>query len=90
MTSDLSNYHREYSPYGSYSVFQFEKSDVMSVLKNPIEYRFVFFKCLLDGCKFEKNLEFKMSDFYGLDHVFDNHDNKVHSKTCCIYQAAKG
>ena len=47
MTSDLSNYHREYSPYGSYSLFQFERSDVISVLKNSIEYSFVFFKCLL-------------------------------------------
>ena len=47
MTSDLSNYHREYSPYGSYSLFLFERSDVISVLKNSIEYSFVFFKCLL-------------------------------------------
>ena len=47
MTSDLSNYHREYSPYGSYSLFQFQRSDVISVLKNSIEYSFVFFKCLL-------------------------------------------
>ena len=48
MTSDPSNYHREYSPYGSYSLFQFEGSDVISVLKNSIEYSFVFFKCLVD------------------------------------------
>ena len=47
MTSDPSNYHREYSPYGWYSLFQFERSDVISVLKNSIEYSFVFFKCLL-------------------------------------------
>ena len=47
MTSDLSNYHREYSPYGSYSLFQFEISDVISVLKNSIEYSFVFFKRLV-------------------------------------------
>ena len=46
MTSDPSNYHREYSPYGSYSLFQFERSDIISVLKNSIEYSFVFFKCL--------------------------------------------
>ena len=46
MTSDPSNYHREYSPYGSYSLFQFEGSDVISVLKNSIEYSFVFLKCL--------------------------------------------
>ena len=46
MTSDPSNYHREYSPYGSYSLVQFEGSDVISVLKNSIEYSFVFFKCL--------------------------------------------
>ena len=48
MTSDPSNYHREYSPYGWYSLFQFEKSDVISVLKNSTEYSFVFFKCLLN------------------------------------------
>ena len=47
MTSDLSNYHREYSPYGSYSLFQFERSDVISVLKNSIEHSLVFFKCLI-------------------------------------------
>ena len=44
MTPDPSNYHREYSPYGSYSLFQFEGSDVISVLKNSTEYSFVFFK----------------------------------------------
>ena len=47
ITTHLSNYHREYSPGGSYSLFQFERSDVISVLKNSIEYSFVFFKCLL-------------------------------------------
>ena len=45
--SDPSNYHRDYSPYGSYSLFQFEGSDVISVLKNSIEYSFVFFNCFL-------------------------------------------
>ena len=40
MTSDTSNYHREYSPYGSYSLFQFEGSDVISVLKNSIRVQF--------------------------------------------------
>ena len=49
MTSDLSNYHREYSPYGSYSLFHFGRSDVISVLKNSTEYSFVFFKCLTAG-----------------------------------------
>ena len=29
----------------SYSLFQFERSDVTSVLKNVIEYSFVFIKC---------------------------------------------
>ena len=43
MTSDPSNYHREYSSYGSCSLFQFDGSDVISVLKNSIEYNFVFF-----------------------------------------------
>ena len=62
MTSDPSNYHKEYSPYGSYSLSQFEGSDVISVLKNSIEYSFVFFECLLmqynkdAGDPFEKTL----------------------------------
>ena len=42
MTSDPSNYHREYSPY----LYQFERSDIIFVLKNSIEYSFVFFMCL--------------------------------------------
>ena len=42
MMSDPSKYHREYSADGSYSLFQFEGSDVISVLKNSIEYSFVF------------------------------------------------
>ena len=46
MMSDPSNYHIEYSPDGSYSVFQFESFDIISVLKNSREYSFVFFKCL--------------------------------------------
>ena len=45
--SDPSYYHREYSPYGSYSLFPFEGSDFISVLKNSIEYSFVFLKCLI-------------------------------------------
>ena len=49
-----SNYHREYSPYGSYSLFQFEGSDVISVLKNSTEYSFVFVKCLLKFVKFQQ------------------------------------
>ena len=40
-TSDLSNYHREYPPYSGHSLFQFEGSEVISVLKNSIEYSFV-------------------------------------------------
>ena len=43
MTSDPSNNHREYSPYGSYSLFKFEHSDIVSVLENSIEYSFAFF-----------------------------------------------
>ena len=46
MMSDPSNYHKEYSPYGTHSLFQFEGSDVMSVPKISIEYSSVFFKCL--------------------------------------------
>ena len=52
MTSDHSNYHKEYSPNGSYShnfLFQFERSDVISVLRNSVEYSFVFLKYLLEG-----------------------------------------
>ena len=45
MMSDPSGYHREYSTAGSYSLFQFERSDVTSVLKNSIEYIFVSSKC---------------------------------------------
>ena len=44
MTAHPSNYCSEHSPYGSYSLFQFEGSDVTSVLKNPLEYSFVFLK----------------------------------------------
>ena len=47
MTSDLPNYHGEYSHNSSHSLFQCERSDVISVLKNSIEYSFVFFKCLV-------------------------------------------
>ena len=45
--SDPSYYHREYSPDDSYSLFQFETSDAISVLKNSIEYSFVFFACII-------------------------------------------
>ena len=48
MTSDPLNYHREHSPYGLYVLFQFQRSDVIFVLKNSIEYSFVFFKCLFE------------------------------------------
>ena len=43
-----SNYHREYSPEGLYSLFRFGRSDVISVLKNSIEYSFVFFNWLIE------------------------------------------
>ena len=46
MTSDSLNYDREYSPDDSYSLFQFEGSNVICVLKNSKEYSFVFFRCL--------------------------------------------
>ena len=35
---------REYSSDISYSLFYLERSDVISVLKNAIEYTFVFFR----------------------------------------------
>ena len=44
--SDHSNYQREYSPDGSFSPFELERSDVIPVLKNSLQYSFVFFKCL--------------------------------------------
>ena len=34
MASDLSNYHREYSPHGSYSLFPLEGSDLISIPNN--------------------------------------------------------
>ena len=46
MASDPSNHHREYLHNCPNSLFQFERSDVISVLKNSIEHIFVFFKCL--------------------------------------------
>ena len=51
MTSDPSNYHRDYSPHGSNSLFLFDSgwSDVISVLKKSIEFSFVFFKYLFDN-----------------------------------------
>ena len=54
MTSDSSNYHREYSPDGSYSLFQFERSDVISVLTISIEYSFVFFVFIISHNQLEK------------------------------------
>ena len=56
MTSYPSNYHREYLPYGSYSLFLFEGSDVIFVLKNSTEYSFMFFKCLFEYTFFMRNL----------------------------------
>ena len=43
MTSYPSNYDKEYSPEGSHSLFQFERSDVISVPHNSTEYSFAFF-----------------------------------------------
>ena len=50
MTSDPSDYHREYSLNGLYFLFQFDRSYVISVLKNSLEYSFVFVKCLIETC----------------------------------------
>ena len=47
MTSDPSDYHRQYSPEGSFSLVQLEGSDLISALKTLIEHSFVFFKCSL-------------------------------------------
>ena len=50
MTSDPSNYHREYTPGGSYSLCQFEGSDIISALKklNGVQlcdpWTFIYFK----------------------------------------------
>ena len=44
MTSNPSNYQREYSWNGSYSLFQFEGSDVISVLKHISVF---FTKCFV-------------------------------------------
>ena len=58
MTSDRSNYHKEDWPDSSCSIFQFERSEVISVLKSSIEYSFVFFKCLLHGSLRSNNVAF--------------------------------
>ena len=83
MTSDPSNYHREHSPYGSYSLFQFEISDVISVLKNSIEYSFVFFKCL--SSKALKNLlqHLKLSNSTEKMPILNNESNL---KTSIFYK----
>ena len=51
MTSDSSKYHREYSPYGSYSPFHFEGSDVITVLKNSLEYNITYLSIKKTGRK---------------------------------------
>ena len=58
MTSYPSNYRSEYSPVGWYSLFRFEKSDVISVLKNSNEYSFVFLKCLIVDINFHRQVCF--------------------------------
>ena len=45
MMSNPSNYDRECLPDGLYSPFQFERSDVISVPKNSVEYSFLFLEC---------------------------------------------
>ena len=49
ITPDPSNYHRQYSPKGLYSlsVSGFEMSDIISIFKTSIEYCFVIVKCLI-------------------------------------------
>ena len=39
-------------PYDLYSLSQFERSDLISVLKNSMEYSFVFFKCLSEMSRY--------------------------------------
>ena len=46
MTLDPSNYQRENSADGSYSLFRFERADVISIFENLVECSFVFFKRL--------------------------------------------
>ena len=72
MTSDPSNYHREYSRYGSYSPFQFEDlTSFLSLKKLSIEYSFVFlFKCLL----------VKSWHHHNTVNFFQFHDGKVFFK----------
>ena len=48
MTPEPPNYHRECLNDGSYSLFQFERSNVIFVLESSAQYSFVFFKCLMD------------------------------------------
>ena len=47
MTSGFSDYHKDYSPDGSYSPFQVERSDAISILKSSIEYSIEFFNAIL-------------------------------------------
>ena len=70
MTSDPSNYHREHSPKGSYSLLQFEGSHTISVFKDSIGYSFVFFKYLL----------VKSWHHHNTVNFFQFHDGKVFFK----------
>ena len=76
ITSEPLNYHREYAPYRSYSLFQFEGSDVISVT----EYSFVFLKSLLPIkpnhlwmlIVFAADFEMRLSE----NSSFQNHSNR--------------
>ena len=75
MTSDPSNYHREHSPKGSYSLFQFEGSHTISVFKDSIGYSFVFFKYLL----------VKSWHHHNTVNFFQFHDGKVFFKEWALF-----
>ena len=60
MTSDPLNYHREYSPEGSYSLCQFEGFYVISVSKNTVGYSFVLFNALVHRY-FQRHTVFSLS-----------------------------
>ena len=81
MTSDPSNYDREYSPYGSYSLYQFEGSDVIPLLKNSMEYSFVFFMCLIkselaDLFFFLNGSLEQEVDTFTFDYTFEEHTDE--------------
>ena len=86
MTSDPSNYDRQYPSYGSYSLFQ---SGVICVLKNSIGYSFVFSINISALCHGEHPLEnqsLKRSAFTLQNVYFKFHNLKTSNAKPAICQ----